>query len=116
MAKIPVAPIHYVERADGEWRGIFEKAAGESVHVLPAWNILAVSSRVHRYTEGDFALIEKLLNELIPKHFPQQWQTPAKIWSYLIDAKPEGEATWIQRAVAAYEQIIANARQARAGG
>src|SRR5205823_5201263 len=59
MARVPAAPIHYVERADGEWRGIFESAASESIHVLPAWDTLAVSAGIHKYSEKDFATIAK---------------------------------------------------------
>ncbi|MDH4449631.1 MAG: hypothetical protein QE265_03445 [Rhodoferax sp.] len=115
MAKVPVAPIHYVERADGEWQGIFERAASESIHVRPHWPTLAVSSRVHRYTDEDFNLVSRLLNELIPRYFKPEWQTPANIWIYLIHTVAENDQTWLQRALASYEEVIAKARAVRGG-
>ena len=116
MARVPVAPIHYVERADGEWRGIFERAASESFHVFPAWSTLAVSAHIHTYTEEDFRLIGKVLNELVPKYFSPEWQSPRKLWVHLIYTKAEGETTWLRRALTKYEQIIEPARKARSGG
>ena len=113
MAKVPVAPSHYVERADGEWQGIFESAASKAIHVRPHWTTLAVSSRIHRYSDADFNLVSRLLNDLIPKHFSPEWQTPANIWIYLIHAIAENEQTWLQRALASYEEVIAKARVAR---
>jgi hypothetical protein len=113
MARVPVAPVHFVERADGEWRGIFESAASEHQHVLPAWDTLAVSSRVYSYTDQDFEKLGKVLNELIPKHFPPTWQSPKKVWLYLIHTKIEGQTTWLTRALSRYEEIIVEAKRAR---
>src|SRR5438105_1258072 len=96
LTRVPVAPIHFVERADGEWRGVFESAWSESTHVLPAWNTLAVSARVHKYSEQDFSKIAKAI-QIIPKHFPSDWQSPQQLWNYLIYAKAEGDITWLQR-------------------
>jgi len=111
MARVPVAPIYFVERADGEWRGIFENAASESLHVRPFWTTLFVSSRIYKYTEDDFARVERLLNELIPRYFPAKWQTPHRIWTYLIYTKTQCGTTWLQRALAHYEEIITEAKR-----
>ena len=113
IARVPVAPIHYVKRADGEWRGIFERAVGESIHVLPAWDTLAISARLYKYTEADFKSIAKLLHEGIPQCFPPSWQSPSQIWKYLIYTVAEGNATWLRRALVKYEAIIDAERHRR---
>ena len=116
MARVPVAPIHFVERADGDWRGIFESAASESIHVLPEWDTLAVSSRIYRYTEADFAKIAKAIEQVIPKHFPAEFQSPRDVWHVLIHNKLKDGSTILERALVRYREIIEEARRARNAG
>src|SRR6266581_811840 len=51
FAAIPVAPLHFVQRADGEWRGIFESDASERTEVLPHYDLLQLAARIHTYNE-----------------------------------------------------------------
>src|SRR3989442_1056141 len=58
FAAIPVAPLHFVQRADEGWRGIFESDSSERIHVLPHYDLLYLAARVHTYTEDDFRKLE----------------------------------------------------------
>ncbi|HSV50735.1 MAG TPA: hypothetical protein VLJ57_01360 [Burkholderiaceae bacterium] len=116
MAAVPVAPIHFVDRADGEWRGIFERSALERTYLLPHWDVLVVSSRAHKYTSDEFRTMAILLNDRVPTVFPEDMQTPDKIWQILIpmrDHRANGERTLLQTALIRYEQIIAEAKARR---
>ena len=73
---IPVAPLYYVKRADGEWRGIFQSDSIERTHVLPHYDLLTVSARIYDYTEDDFRKIEKALRELFPKYLKPNQLSP----------------------------------------
>ena len=68
FAAIPVAPLHFVQRADGEWRGIFESDSSERTHVLPHYDVLYSAARIHTYTEDDFRKLEKGLRDVLPKY------------------------------------------------
>lgn len=116
LAQVPVAPIHFVERADGEWRDIFESARSESIHVLPEWDTLAISSRVHHYSEGEFDKIARSLEVAVPKHIPPKLQSPQNVWRVLIYNKLEDETTIPERALVRYQEIIEEARRARSAG
>ena len=109
LAKVPVIPIHYVERADGEWRGIFESEYAEKCYVLSHWNLLATSSRVHVYTEANLGSVAKALNTVIPAHL-QSLSTPKQLWRFLIYNESSHGVTWLHRALPAYEASIELAR------
>lgn len=112
LARVPVFPLHFVERADGEWRPIFESAASELVHVAPQWDLLAVSSRVYAYSGKDFDLLDKLLRDRIPRFVPEETQNPKRLWEWLIHSKFEGVPI-LERALKRYEEIVEHARQLR---
>lgn len=113
LTLVPVAPIHYVARADQGWRGIFESAYAEKTKVLPAWNVLAVSARVHSYNEAEFDQVELAIREVIPEFFPKQFQSPRELWRVIAYSKIEGEKTFLDRALAAYTLRIEDARAKR---
>lgn len=83
MARIPVAPLHYVSRLDQEWRGIFEGDSIERAYVLPHYDLLLVSARVYRYTKHDFVQLEMGLREVIPEFFPRHLSSPHHVWHVL---------------------------------
>lgn len=112
FAKVPVAPIYYVERADGEWRGIFESEYSEKTLVLPNWNVLSVSARVHPYTVADFERVHKALSTVLPKHLPNV-NTPKKLWQFIVRREATPGVTWLQRALASYGQVIDAERERR---
>lgn len=110
FAKVPVAPIHYVERADGEWQGIFESSYSEKTKVLPYWNVLATSARIHIYTEEDFERVRIALSSVLPKHLPSL-NSPRKLWHFIAVKEVLPGITWLQRAVSSYEEVIAGRKR-----
>src|SRR5258708_24157162 len=106
IAGIPVAPLHFIKRADGKWRGIFESDAAESIHVLPHYNFLCLVARIYRYTENDFNLIERGLREILPKYLKPNQLSPHDIWHVAIFTKVEDSITFFQRSLNLYRQIL----------
>ena len=100
IAAIPVAPLHFVRRADGAWRGVFEEDASESIHVLPHYNVLYIAAREHKYTEQEFKRLGRGLKEVIPKHW-----APHFIWHIAIYRKPKDSTqTYFERALESYSR------------
>lgn len=116
MARIPIIPLHYVERADREYRQIFESSASESIHVAPQWDLLMVSARVYRYEPGDFDKLETLVLDRFERFVAPEWQTPQRLWQFLIHHKMDGGLTVLERALRRYEEIVAAERRRRATG
>jgi hypothetical protein len=93
LVGIPVAPLHFVERADGEWRGVFESAFAERTHVLPHYDLLCVTARIHKYTEKDFERVERALRETLPKYLRPDQLSPHDIWHLAIYSKRKDSTT-----------------------
>jgi hypothetical protein len=53
IRQVPVAPLHFAERADREVRGVFESDSLEATHVLPHYDVLKISAREHSYSKGE---------------------------------------------------------------
>ena len=87
LAGVPVAPLHYVEREDGGWTGIFESDSSERIHVLPHYDLLYITAREHSYTAEDFQRIDKALRVAFPKHLKPSQLSPHDLWHVLIYAK-----------------------------
>jgi hypothetical protein len=105
-----VAPLFYVERADKEWRGIFESEYAEKAYVKPHWDVLLVSSRVHKYTPKDFAVLKRAVQEVLPNVFTKAGQSPTRLWRYIISRGSPSGGTWLVRAIAEYQKVIDRAR------
>ncbi len=115
LTTIPIAPLYFIRRADGEWRGVFASDASETVHVLPHYDLLYVTARVFKYSENDFARVEKGLKEILPKHFRSDQLSPHDIWHWAIYTKLKDGSTPFERALAKYREIFENAKVARNG-
>jgi hypothetical protein len=115
LVGIPVAPLHFVERADGEWRGVFESEFAERTHVLPHYDLLCVTARIHRYTEKDFERVEHALRETLPKYLRPDQLSPHDIWHLAIYSKRKDSTTPWQRAIAIYQAIFDAAQSERTG-
>ena len=102
-----------MKRADGEWRGVFEQDVTESIHVLPHYDLLCVSARVLVYTPEHFTKVDKVLRELIPKHFPEDYRSPHDLWHFAVHSKLKDGSTFFSRALKRYETIVQDARRAR---
>jgi hypothetical protein len=113
LAKIPIAPLHFVRRADGEWRGVFESNTHERIHVLPHYNLLYVTARDYKYTTSDFARVRKALADVLPKYLPSDQLSPHDIWRWALHAKlKDGRTPW-ELALARYRELFASIKDAR---
>lgn len=95
LGRIPVAPLHFVQRADGAWRGVFEEDPSESAHVLPHYDVLHVAAREHKFSDAEFARIDRGLREIVPKGW-----APHYIWHFATYRKPkDASQTCFERAL-----------------
>lgn len=112
LAGVPIAPLYYVERADGEWKGVFESDSSERTHVLPHYDLLYVTAREHSFTTDDFQRIDKALRVAFPKHLKPDQLSPHDLWHVLIYAKLKDGHSILEKALANYREML-NAFQAR---
>ncbi|MBV8634141.1 MAG: hypothetical protein JO002_06600, partial [Burkholderiaceae bacterium] len=82
ICQIPIAPLYYVKRADGEWRGVFESDVIEHAKVLPHYDLLYVTAREYEYSATDFKALEAKMRKVIPRVFGADGDdaSPHKIW------------------------------------
>ena len=115
LAAIPIAPLHFIKRADDEWRGVFESDVLETAHVLPHYDLLYVTAREFKYSEGDFARVEKALKEVLPKYLRPDQLSPHDIWHWAICAKLKDGSTPFERALAKYRELFEKIKAAKDG-
>jgi hypothetical protein len=113
LAAIPVAPLHFIKRVDGEWRGVFESDAAEAAHVLPHYDLLYVTAREFTYSETDFARVEKGLKEVLPKYLRPDQLSPHDIWHWAIHTTLKDGSTPFERALARYREIFDKIKASR---
>ena len=106
FARVPVAPLFYVERADHKWRGIFEKDGLERTGVLPFYNLLRVTAREYDYSNNDFSMVDKVLREVLPSLLPQVMLSPHDLWHLALSPMKDG-TTFFSHAVTRYQKIFA---------
>lgn len=109
---IPVAPLHYVQRSDGEWSSIFESNPSERTHVLPHFNTLLVTAREHRYSAQNFQRIHNALHKVLPEHLRADQLSPHDIWNLAIYLKLKDGSTIFGRALAKYQHEFEELRKA----
>ena len=112
---VPVAPLHFVQRADAGWRGVFESDPLEARDVLPHYNTLYIAAREYRYSKDDFQSIENWLHKVAEiGSFPSYSLSPHHLWHLAIGTKPKDSAeTYFERALSAYTKFIDEERERR---
>ena len=109
FARVPVAPLHFVKRADRRDAQVFVSDPLENQRVTEHHDTLLVAAREYCYTEPDFQRIEVELRETIPN----DW-SPHLMWHVAVVGKPKGsDETYFERALVVYKTFIENERQAR---
>lgn len=109
FAKIPVAPLYFVKRADCQDAQVFVSDPLENQLVTEHYDTLFVAAREYRYTEQDFQRIEVALREKIPNGW-----SPHYMWHVAVVRKPkDSDETYFERALDVYKEFIENERQAR---
>jgi hypothetical protein len=113
ISQVPVAPLYWVKRSDGEKKQIFAFDPIEAEHVLPYRNMMYVVSREYSYSESEFKAISRRLQKVIGDKWPPDW-TPHFMWRELIRKCPKGsEATYFERARRGYEARFDELRRKR---
>ena len=113
FANIPIAPLHYVRRDDGAWRGVFEEDPTESTYVLPHYDLLFVTAREYQYTAPELAKLDRALRTVLPKILPEDYLSPHRLWQFAIYYKlKSGSTPWLD-ALAHYEQLMEQLRAQR---
>ena len=113
LAGVPVAPLYFVKRADGGWRGVFEADVFERIHVLPHYELLYVTAREYKYTASDFGKVERVLQEVLPRHLRPDQLSPHDIWGIVIHNKNKDSITLLEKAIAKYKMIFDAAKSER---
>jgi hypothetical protein len=109
FACVPIAPLHFVKRADAAHRPIFERDLTEEQLILPHYRTLYIASKFGTYCEEDFTKIGSLLR----KRLPQEW-TPHVIWAHAaVDYVPKQGMTYFERALVSYTSLIDKLREER---
>ena len=110
FANVPVAPLYYVERQDGEWRGVFEAGSTESIHILPHYDLLYVTAREHQYTRAELDKLDLALREVLPKILPSDYLSPHDLWQFAVHYQLENQTTpWLE-AVEYYRGVFETIR------
>jgi hypothetical protein len=100
--QVPVAPLYFVEREDGEERNIFESDGMECLNVLPHYDLLYVSAREYIYQPVEFERITSWLSRPSVSKL-----TPHDIWHRAIKWKPNNsEKTYFESALDKYRSFI----------
>jgi hypothetical protein len=71
ISQVPVAPLYWVKRSDGEEQQVFASDPFEAEHVLPHRNTMYVVSREHSYSQSDFEGISRRLQKVIQDKLPR---------------------------------------------
>jgi hypothetical protein len=110
ISQVPVAPLYWVKRSDGEEQQIFASDPVEAEHVLPHRNMMYVVSREYSYSQSEFDAISRRLQKIVMERYPLNW-TPHFIWRELVAKRPRGsEVTYFERARLGYEARFAGFR------
>ena len=115
VKQIPVAPLYWVQRADGEDRGIFESNALERQHIIESKDIdtMYVVAREYKYNISEFDSLEASLRKSIDERKITHW-SPHEIWQLTFNLKPSGDnRTYYARAMDRYRSILAEIKSKR---
>lgn len=116
LCAIPIAPLFFIERADGEWRGVFESDPAERLNVLPHYDLLYVTAREYKYSGRDFQRIQKGLVEVLPKYLGPNQLSPHDIWNVAIRSKLKDGTTPFDRAILKYQALLESAKKKKQSG
>lgn len=112
---VPIAPLHYVKGADGEWRKVFKSDPLEARDVLPHYDALLTSARAYEYNEQDFQNISESIDAMVNTGSIKDYDlSPHHLWHWAIVNKPEGyKETYFERALSRYKIFIESERRKR---
>jgi hypothetical protein len=89
ISQVPVAPLYWVKRSDGEQKQMFASDPIETKHVQPHHEVMYVVSREYSYSPTEFDGISRKLQKIIKDAWPPDW-TPHFMWHQLVLKRPNG--------------------------
>ena len=111
--QIPVAPLYYVTRDDGEEQDVFRNDSLEARHVLPHKNMMYVVAREYIYAKDELVTLAERLEKLMIDHAPKEW-TPHVMWHLAVTNRPKNsQQTYWERALSRYTDQFAELRAGR---
>ncbi len=116
VRQVPVAPLFWVRRADGEHRGIFESDVLERQYIIESKDIdtMYVVSREHEYTTEEFVGIENALRKSLASGKIATW-SPHEIWHLTFFKKPKNSSlTYYERAMNRYRELFIQIKNQKA--
>jgi hypothetical protein len=108
VRQIPVAPLYWVRRANGEDRGIFESDPLERHHIVESGDIntMYVVAREYQYSASEFEGLEAVLKKFLASGNGTKW-SPHEIWHLTFNAKPkESNVTYYEQAMSRYRALF----------
>ncbi len=110
--RLPVAPLHYVKRFEGEARQVFASNPLETEHVLPHVNLMRVVASKYQFTGAEFEKLAEAMRRVLIGKAQSHWK-PHYLWRYAIKEKPkDSAATFFQLALSRYETLYAEMKTA----
>jgi hypothetical protein len=97
FARVPVAPVHFIEDIQDDWRLIFTVAAADSDHA-DAWPLICTTSRAYAYSESDFEHVATMVRSQLSRYGLDQ-QAPLGLWRLVVEQA-------LPQALARYQQVI----------
>lgn len=116
IRQVPVAPLFWVRRADGEHRGIFESDALERKYIVESKDVdtMYVVSREYHYTNEDFFGIETALRKSLASGNVAKW-SPHDIWRITFLKRPKDSSlTYYERAMNRYRELFDHIKKQKA--
>ena len=107
IQQLPVAPLYWVTRNEGDPKQIFASDVLESHHVLDLgrFDTMFVVAREYQYSMAEFERLQKAMEKVLTGKAPPDW-TPHFLWHMAIVKKPKGEnQTFLERAMSRYEAL-----------
>lgn len=106
FARVPVAPVHFIEDLEDDWRRIFTIAAADSDHA-DAWPMICATSRVHAYSESEFEHVAAMLRTQLRRYGLDE-QAPLGLWRFVVEQA-------LPHALPRYQQIADRPHTLHAG-
>jgi len=117
IRQLPVAPLYWVERADGGHRGIFESDPLERQHIIETRDIdvMYVVAREYTYSSLEFNELESALRKSLASGSVSNW-SPHEIWRLTFQKTPkDSPLTYYQRAMDRYRKLFGEIKAQKGG-
>lgn len=108
IRQVPVAPLFWVQSANGEAQSIFETDPIERRHIIDTKDIdtMYVVAREYRYSISEFEGIEAALRKSLASGKVTKW-SPHQLWHLTFQKAPKDSAvTYYQRAMNRYHELF----------